>query len=193
MGEIKGRASMTAILWRRLDHPGHEWCSLLQDRKEKTISGLALFQYGQSPCRMEYVIRCDPAWKTRAVRIDGFIGKRLVSIELTVDSKGLWRRNGRVVSSVDGCIDVDLGFSPSTNLLPIRRIGLRPGRKAEVTAAWVEFPSLRLKPLPQVYGRIDEQTMHYESSGGVFKRDLLINRHGFVTHYPDYWEVEEPT
>ena len=177
------------ILWRRLDHPGLEWCQLLQTQKEKSLGGVALFEYDRLPCRMEYLIKCGSTWTAAAVEVHGQIGKRSISIQLKVDSKGRWMRNGKVVPSVDGCVDVDLGFSPSTNLLPIRRIGLRPGQEASVTAAWVEFPSLLLRPLPQLYRRIDQESMHYESAGGVFKRKLSINRQGFVTRYPDYWEV----
>jgi hypothetical protein len=41
--------------------------------------------------------------------------------------------NGAAVSAVEGCIDIDLKYSPSTNLLPIRRLNLAIGESAEVT------------------------------------------------------------
>jgi hypothetical protein len=39
----------------------------------------------------------------------------------------------------EGCLDIDLGFSPSTNLLPIRRLTLAVGEAATVRAAWLPF------------------------------------------------------
>jgi len=121
----------------------------------------------------------------------GNIGTKRVAIHIKADSKGHWLYNGEGLSSVQGCIDVDLGFSPSTNLLPINRLQLLPGQTQEVTAAWVAFPSLKVKALRQRYTRIDAENIHYESAGGKFKRDLRINRHGFVLDYPDFWQVED--
>ena len=120
----------------------------------------------------------------------GNIGSKRVSVHIKADSKGQWFYNGELVSAVKGCIDVDLGFSPSTNLLPINRIRLLPGQVQEVAAAWVAFPSLRLKALHQTYTRIDDEHIHYESAGGEFKRDLRINKLGFVLNYPDFWQAE---
>jgi uncharacterized protein len=91
---------------------------------------------------------------------------------------------------VEGCIDIDLGFSPSTNLLPIRRLELAVGEEAAVTAAWLPFPSLVFERLPQVYRREGEGTYRYASSGGVFVRRLEVNPAGFVTSYPGLWQAE---
>jgi hypothetical protein len=91
---------------------------------------------------------------------------------------------------VAGCIDLDLGFSPSTNLLPIRRLGLAVGQEAEVKAAWLRFPGLPLEPLEQLYRRIDVTTYRYESAGGSFVTELQVNAQGLVTRYPNFWEVE---
>ncbi len=38
------------------------------------------------------------------------------------------------------CVDIDLNFSSSTNLLPIRRLDLAIGQDAELTAAWLVSP-----------------------------------------------------
>jgi hypothetical protein len=91
--------------------------------------------------------------------------------------------------SVTGCIDLDLNFSPSTNLLPIRRLNLAVGDEAQVRAAWLRFPSFELEPLFQTYRRIDESTYRYLSSTG-FAADLEVSSVGFVTNYPGIWEVE---
>src|SRR5438132_1248052 len=79
-----------------------------------------------------------------------------------------WRLNGTECPAVAGCIDVDLNWSPSTNLLPICRLGLAPGQEAGVRAAWLRFPSFTLEPLEQRYRRLDAATYRYESGGGAF-------------------------
>ncbi len=88
------------------------------------------------------------------------------------------------------CIDLDLNFSPSTNLLPIRRLGLAIGQAAEVKAAWLRFPSFELELLPQRYRRLDETRYRYESAGGQFVADLQVNPSGFATDYPGLWQAE---
>src|SRR5690606_5431759 len=102
-----------------------------------------------------------------------------------------WSLNGEPCPSVAGCIDIDLGFTPATNLLPIRRLALAVGQQAEVRAAWLPFPALALEPLPQLYRRQAEHTYHYESNGGSFVRTLEVDDVGLVVRYPGLWEKEE--
>jgi hypothetical protein len=115
----------------------------------------------------------------------------MVHVDLVVDREHRWRLNGIERPVVTGCIDLDLNFSPSTNLLPIRRLNLAVGQAAEVRAAWLRFPNFELEPLSQVYRRIDESTYRYESGGGRFVADLAVNSVGFVTNYPAIWQAEE--
>jgi hypothetical protein len=86
-----------------------------------------LLNYDKKPCHIDYFIKCDLSWQTRRVSIRGQIGRRAISQTLQVNSKKQWLIDGKPIPSVEGCIDVDLGFSPSTNLLPIRRLRLGTG------------------------------------------------------------------
>jgi len=49
---------------------------------------------------------------------------------------------------------------------------------------------MRVKPLTQVYLRSKANVYHYESAGGKFQRELIVNENGFVTSYPGLWELE---
>jgi hypothetical protein len=91
------------------------------------------------------------------------------------------------VPGVAGCIDLDLNFSPSTNLIPIRRFNLKVGEKADLTATWLKFPSFNMESQPQSYKRLDELMYRYESGNGRFVADLRVNHEGFVLDYPDIW------
>src|SRR5205814_2718699 len=64
------------------------------------------------------------------------------------------------IEPVRGCLDVDLGITPSTNTLPIRRLGLAVGQAKEVRAAWIVFPELEVRLLTQTYTRLDRSEEH---------------------------------
>jgi hypothetical protein len=187
----KDRYSMNqqTILWRRLDQPGHEAARLWSHESSWHLAGTAAFAHNQQPCRLDYHLTCDANWHTRSAQVAGWVGDAAVEIELSVDAAQRWWQNGKEVPSVRGCLDLDLNFSPSTNLLPIRRLALEIGQAAEVRAAWLRFPSFTLEPLDQVYRRITVTTYRYESAGGEFVRDLNVSAAGFVTRYPGFWEL----
>jgi hypothetical protein len=178
------------IIWRRLDLPGHEAATVSLVRNRWNLSGVALFAFEGQPCRLDYEIECDSAWSTRDARISGQMGELPVSLVISRSADGAWLANDAPQPDVQGCIDIDLGFTPSTNLLPIHRLKLGVGKSAEVRAAWVRFPELTIEVLEQKYTRLAEMTYLYESDGGRFRRELSVNADGFVTDYPGLWREE---
>lgn len=178
------------ILWRGLSLPGHEACRLVLLNAQWQLTGVAVFSHQQQPCWLDYHIRCDTDWNTQSGQVSGWLGDRRIDLELTVDPEQQWRLNGVARPEVVGCRDLDLNFSPSTNLLPIRRLGLAIGQEASVTAAWLQFPAFELRPLTQMYRRLDETTYRYESGAGGFAAELQVDANGFVTDYPGIWQAE---
>jgi hypothetical protein len=178
------------ILWRRLDRPGHETARLSRSGSGWDLSGTAVFAHEGRPCRLDYSILSDSAWRTLQARVEGWVGNETVAIEIFAGASGRWRMNGSERAEVDGSLDIDLNFSPSTNLLPIRRLGLAVGEEARVRAAWLRFPSFALEPLEQSYRRLAESKYRYESAGGRFTAELEVNASGFVTLYPGFCQAE---
>jgi hypothetical protein len=178
-----------AILWRRTDVPGHEACRLSAAPPGWRLEGSAVFLHERQPCRLDYAVLCDGDWNTLSGWVSGWVGQTAVAVEVAVEAGRRWRLNGVEVPAVAGCADIDLNFSPATNLLPIRRLSLAPGASAEVRAAWLRFPSFRLEPLDQVYRRLDAGAYRYESGGGTFTADIRVNPAGFVLSYA-IWQAE---
>jgi hypothetical protein len=179
-----------SILWRRLDRPGHEWARLIHRGSTWHLTGTGIFVNDQQPARLDYSAVCDRSWQTSSARVAGWVGNETIEIELSADAEGRWQLNGTDQPAVVGCTDIDFEFSPSTNLLPIRRLNLEVGEEAKVRAAWLRFPGFTLELLEQLYRRIDDDTYRYESGGGKFATQLKVNRAGFVTRYPDLSELE---
>jgi len=178
------------IVWRRIDLFGHESATLFEGDDSSKLSGTAIFLAEQGLCKLNYEVICNSSWQTTSAQISGVIGATRMDLSVSANAERKWYLNGVECAAIQGCIDIDLGFSPSTNLLPIRRLGLEVGREAAVTAAWLPFPSLQFELLPQLYRRDGESTYHYESLNGLFVRTLEIDCVGFVTSYPDLWRAE---
>lgn len=179
-----------SILWRRVDVPGHESARVFRHADHRHLEGAAVFAEDGKPCRLDYRITCDAAWRTVSASVSGWVGDDEVRIELDADASGRWRMNGVEQPQVEGCVDVDLNFSPSTNLLPIRRLGLAVGEQAPVAAAWLRFPSFALERFEQSYRRGGDRAWRYESADGEFARDLAVDDVGLVTEYPGLWVAE---
>lgn len=178
------------ILWRRLDKPGYEHCRLSSRAPIWFLEGSAVFAHEGLPCRLDYGVGCDAEWRTVAARVGGWVGDRPIDLEIEVSPARRWKINQIGFPELQGCDDLDLNFSPSTNTLPINRLRLEIGQEAPVRAAFLPFPSFLPEPLEQVYRRVDATTYRYASAGGAFVRDLTVNEAGLVTLYPDFFATE---
>ena len=174
------------IAWKRLDASGLEQFEMVADTRGWTLRGTILLSDGGRPFEARYELVCDSAWRTRTVAIDlrGPDGER--SQRLSAED-GRWFAGGAEIDAVRGCVDADLGWTPSTNTLPIRRLDLAIGQSKAVTAAWVRFPELTVEPLPQEYLRLAERRYRYSSAGGRFVAELEVDEDGLVTTYGQIW------
>jgi hypothetical protein len=177
-----------AVLWRRLDQSGHDAARLIQGEAGYELAGTAVFADESRPCRLDYAVSCDAGWRTVAARVTGWVGHEPVAVAIAVDPNGRWWLNERECPAVAGCFDVDLNFSPSTNLLPLRRLHLPIGQSVDVRAAWLRFPSFELEPFEQVYRRLGTTTYRYEAED-EFVADLEVDEDGFVIRYADIWHA----
>lgn len=188
--QMSHREDRATVQWRRLDLPGHEVAQLSREADGWRLSGVAAVAESGRPCRLEYDITSDAKWHTERCLVHGYVGLIAIKLDLVRSPSSAWTVNGAPVGSLDGCEDVDLGFSPATNLLPIRRLRLDVGATASVRAAWVRFPEMTTELLEQVYTRVAADRYLYESAGGTFKRELIVDATGFVVEYPGVWVAE---
>jgi hypothetical protein len=151
------------------------------------LAGTVVAVLSGTPLRANYVIECSTDWRTQQVELTVAGADADQSMSLRPMEDGGWLLDGQPVDAVAGCVDIDLGITPATNTLPIRRLNLAVGESADVVATWVRFPSLTVQPLSQRYTRLSEHCYRYESNSG-FSCVLDVDDDGLVTSYPNGWE-----
>lgn len=178
---------VAAILWKRLDVEGHDACRLLRLGHGWQLNGHAIFEHEGRPCSLRYMAECDDAWQARLANVEGWLDAAELKFEIRKTGDAKWSLNGVEQPQAEGCIDVDLGFTPATNLIAIRRFNLGIGQKTPAPAAYLSFPELKLDLLEQNYHRTGKHSYAYQ--GPVFGYDevLDVSEVGFVTDYPNLW------
>jgi hypothetical protein len=179
-----------SIIWRGMVWQGYEFCRMSRVNATWQLEGTAVFAYEQDPCLLNYQIMCDANWCMNSAKVDGWVGASRIETRIVVEADHDWWLNGKEVPGVRGCIDLDLNFSPCTNTIAIRRLNPQAGEAVEMRAAWLKFPSFVLEPLDQKYHRLDDHVYRYESDGGRFKADLVVDQNGLVIEYPGIWIAE---
>lgn len=178
------------MLWRRLDSPGHDACRLEKAATGWQLDGTAVFHHDDGPAQLVYRVACNLAWHTRYGEVHGWLGSRVVGFKTTRTMAGVWTLNGSVISDLANCVDLDLGFTPATNLLQLRRLELAIGRQADVPVAWLDPSAGTLEVLHQSYERRSETTYWYQAPRFEYAALLEVTPTGFVRSYPGLWESE---
>ena len=158
-----------------------------------------------APYRLDYSLDAAAGFVTRVLNVRVIGNGWTRGLRLEHDGRGNWRasvedagtsplgRPGASTAGLNDARDCDLGLSPLTNLMPVRRLDLLSGPgSADIVTAWVSVPDLVLQPYPQRY-----QHVALTAGGGAivrfidrglapgFTADLELDSDGLVDVYPD--------
>jgi hypothetical protein len=176
-------------LWRRLDRPGHDAAYLRPSGEGWTLSGSAVFLDEAGPAALSYSVEVDGGWITKFGRVSGFVGSRPVEHDIRRHS-GKWFLDGTEVEGLESLVDLDLSFTPATNILQLRRTAPQMGSTVNVPAAWFDPGANLLSELPQVYERTGATTYRYLAPTVPYQGLLEVSADGFVASYPNLWKRE---
>jgi hypothetical protein len=192
------------LIWRGLDEWRTEVVAIRLDPDGVEARGT---QIGLDPLhyRLDYRLEAPQRFVTRLLEIevagDGW-GRRL---ELSHDGQGSWECKpaetgdpeaelpaaGGETAGLAEALDCDLGLSPLTNFMPIRRHHLHEGAgEAAFLMAWVSVPDLGLHASAQRY-----EHLRMEPQGAVvrftdegmfegFTSELEVDPDGLIRTYP---------
>src|ERR1700730_15829047 len=89
-------AIVASMLWRRLDTPGHDACSLERNDLGWRLQGADVFHHERGPAGIAYSVQCDPQWLTLSVQVRGILGDHYVDQDIARQGKS-WALNGTVI------------------------------------------------------------------------------------------------
>lgn len=141
---------------------------------------IGTFDGTQFGCR--YEVTLDPDWTFRHIVLEKTDGRVLI---LRADGQGKWEKaQGDELPAFDGCIDIDIGASPFTNTLPIRRNRFEIGVPQRFRMTWIPLDTLEPFVDEQVYTKLADGRFHYQAADGSFEAEITVDADGLVVDYP---------
>lgn len=175
------------VIWRRnLDDRSFEECAVTASPDGFAIAGQVIAAQDAAPLIVRYDIGCDENWSARSVRIEQTLGDAQRRLWLDRAGDG-WLVDGARDARLDGCAEPDLGLTPSTNALAIRRLGLAIGQAAEIQCAWVKFPGLSVEPSLQRYERLGDRDYRYTNVASGFTALVAVDELALPVVYEAIW------
>jgi hypothetical protein len=155
------------------------------------LLGGSVFLESKHVCQLNYRVVASTSFVTQRATVKGFIGTTSIDLRIRASGRGRWTVNGVDQPAAAGCSDLDLGFTPATNLLAVRRLRLSVGKEAEAPAAYLGFPLWKLTLLEQRYKRVSRTEYEYEAPQFGYRGVLQVSATGAVIEYPKLFSMEE--
>jgi uncharacterized protein len=198
---------MRRYLWMKDDPAGMEQAELSVGARGLAARSVA-FGSVPVPYRLDMDLMTGADWVTRRLALTAFGDGWARWLVLERDTDGVWSGSqsadgsaplavvAAVPSSTVGpadvpahVLDVDVQWSPVTNLMPVRRLGLdRPGSTGTFTMAWVSVPSLAMTLDEQHYTLVGvdegDVCVRFEEGDGSFTAVIRCDADGVALDYP---------
>ncbi|HWV23904.1 MAG TPA: putative glycolipid-binding domain-containing protein [Thermomicrobiales bacterium] len=182
------------MIWRSTGDPGFEHVRIDEGHPEWTVFDSMFVREHEGVVRRGgYTLIVDKAWRVLELRlmVEQAPGS-MTALHIMASGDGRWvDANQNPIPALDGCIDIDIRWSPLTNTLPIRRLALGEEER-EIRVAYVSLPDLDIRPVTQRYRRVDDATVRYWSESlpeGVL---IAVDEDAFVVDYPGAFHREWP-
>lgn len=176
-----------AIVWRRLDTPGHEGCYYGRTHDGWRVGGTAVFASAGVPCHLGYALGIDAQWRTRTAHVFGTLGRDVVDLAFAAGDEA-WRINGVSQYGTEDCELLDFAFTPALKLVILRRLQLAVNDEANVAVARLDFPGLQLERSEQRFRRLTPTDFLHACPKLERASVLRVDEHLAIVRYPGRWE-----
>ncbi|MCC5883589.1 MAG: putative glycolipid-binding domain-containing protein [Halomonas sp.] len=170
--------------WRRLDEPGLEVLHVQPDNDD-VLALSSVVHAGAEAFGLSYLWQIDRHWRTH--RLELHLASPSVATLLIERSDEGWRVNGQPRPDLAECEEIDLSATPFCNTLGMRRLQ----GSGELTALYVDLPSLQLLPSRQRYTALGKNRWRYTDLGIAkgFEADLEVDDAQVVVTYEGLFET----
>jgi hypothetical protein len=172
------------LLWTGREYYSLEHCMVTPTLTGFEISAAIVGYYEQKIYKVEYVIRTNQDWGTLYVDICFHLDNLVQRFQFFSDGEGNWISNGKAMDEFKGCREIDIPLTPFTNTLPIRRLQLVQGQKAEIQVIYCDLLENRIYPVRQQYTRLSNREYHYQNVPNDFEATVQVDQWGLVVDYP---------
>src|SRR5690606_31223212 len=127
-------------------------------------------------------------WEIVSAAVYGMIGAR--NIEFHVNRyEGMWLLNEMPVSGLEHLCDFDLGFTPASYLMLLKRAAPRLHETRTLPVARLDIESGQLIEAPQIFTRTGTMEIWHESPQTGYAAQIDLAPDGFVMRCPGLCEA----
>ncbi len=140
---------------------------------------------------LTYVVRFSPTWHARQFLL--FRDFDEPDLWLATDGGGRWgEMNGAHRTDLDGCTDLSIVGSPFSLTMPLRRLPLHVGDRAEVITAEIDTELLVVLPVHERYTRVADRQWSKETVTAGTAVDWAVDDHGLVVDLAGAFRRADP-
>lgn len=182
--------STTIVTWSSEELGSTERAQIEQrDDGSVSVHGHVELELDGEPCSVEYGFEHDPA--RHLDDVDVVVQRASGREELVIEhAAGQWRVNGEARPDLDGCTAPDLGFSPSTNLIPMQTMREGMEREHLVRVAWLRFPEFDVVADEQLYEHTGRDRWRFTSLPHQFDLESAPGTDVIARYGDDLWVAD---
>lgn len=182
-----------SIVWEGLANDTEEHCSVNYLDSGITIRSEIEGWAENKAVYVEYVLHLDKGWRAMQIEMDFHVSDHQHSYHLKRDEHNNWTDNaGKEYPDLHGCDFVDISLTPFTNSLPVNALHLQEGDSAEFDLVYFDIIANEVRRDRQKYTKMPGKVYLFENDGSNFSAEITVNDDGFVTDYPQLFEMLKP-
>lgn len=178
----------TELIWQHIDAPGWEHVRIISDHPGWTVfDSILVRQHAGLVLRGGYTLVVDKQWRTLELRLmlETSPGT-MEGIHLLTEGDGRWTdANDQHIPELDGCLDVDIDWTPLTNALPVHRLRIKEGEEHAVPVVHISLPTMSIQPETHRYHRLNDSDVTHSVGDDNIIHALSMGNDGFVVQYPE--------
>ena len=180
-----------SILWKGLSFDTEEHCAIsYHDDKTIMIHGEIEGWSGNKALYFEYWLNLDAQWKVKSIEAVSRIADSEFQYNLKRDENGNWSNSqNEDLPEFKDCSYIDISLTPLTNTLPINGLKLTQQENHDIDVVYIDVIEHKVYRDRQNYTRIEKNMYRFENDDGSFTAFIEVDNDGFVTDYPDLFEM----